>query len=233
MALLPCHLVRLTCVILTQGDRSAELERAVKSVTAQRGDPVQVVLVVNGAGGAEHPDGVDDVITLPENVGIPGGRNEGYRAAAGEVVIFLDDDGWLASPAAADRLRRTFSADPRLAVVAFRIVDPDTGRTERRHVPRLRAHDPHRSGEVTTFLGGACAVRRSAMETCGPFPARFFYGHEETDFAWRAIDHGYQLRYDAGITLHHPGGGDAGRHAEYYYFNAGTGSGSPAAGYLR
>ena len=46
-----------------------------------------------------------------------------------------------------------------LGIISFRIADPETGVTQRRHVPRLRASDPMRSSRVTTFLGGANAVR--------------------------------------------------------------------------
>ncbi|CAM5629752.1 Glycosyltransferase family 2 protein OS=Streptomyces alboniger OX=132473 GN=CP975_31220 PE=3 SV=1 [Streptomyces alboniger] len=52
---------------------------------------------------------------------------------------------------------------PNLGIISFRIADPDTGVTQRRHVPRLRAADPMRSSRVTTFLGGANAVRTNVL----------------------------------------------------------------------
>ena len=56
---------------------------------------------------------------------------------------------------------------------------------------------------VTTFLGGACAIRRSAYLEAGGLPDLFFYGHEETDLAWRLIDRGYRLEYDATARMCH------------------------------
>jgi len=59
--------------------------------------------------------------------------------------MFLDDDGLLAQHDTAELCRQAFAADPRLGIISFRIADPDTGVTQRRHVPRLRASDPMRS----------------------------------------------------------------------------------------
>ena len=209
----------LSCVLLTMGDRPAELARAVASVQAQDGDPVEVVVVGNGAAEFVTPDGVR-VVALPENVGIPAGRNAGVEASTGDVVLFVDDDGWLADTGTAERLRAAFGADPHLGIVSFRIVDPVGGRTERRHVPRLRAGDPERSSDVTTFLGGACAIRREVFERCGLLPGDFFYAHEETDLAWRALDAGYRIRYAAQEVLHHPAGAASARHESFYFHNA-------------
>ena len=84
------------------------------------------------------------------------------------------------------------------------MTDPDGGIGQRRHVPRLRAGDPERSSPVTTFLGGACAIRRSAFLQVGGLPERFFYAHEETDLAWRLLDAGYRIEYDAQTVMYHP-----------------------------
>jgi GT2 family glycosyltransferase len=210
--------VRLSCVILTMGDRPAELARAVDSVLGQDGDPVEVVVVGNGADPGPLPAAVT-VVRLDDNAGIPAGRNAGTRASSSEVVLFLDDDGWLATADAADRLRTLFTADPALGVVSFRIADPAGGPGERRHVPRLRAGDPARSSAVTTFLGGGCAIRRVAFDRVGGYPDAFFYGHEETDFAWRALDAGFTIRYDADVVMCHPAGAPS-RHASFYRLNA-------------
>jgi GT2 family glycosyltransferase len=209
----------LSCVVLTRGDRPRELERAVESIRAQQGEPIQIVLVVNGAAELQVPAGVD-VVRLPENVGVPAGRNIGTERTTGDAVIFLDDDGWWPQRGNAEHLRCAFLADDRLAVVAFHVLDPSTGRTERRHVPRVRVGDPERSSDVTTFLGGGCAVRRSAFEQCGHFPDEFFYCHEESDLAWAMLDCGYRIHYDAGVVMYHPSGAARSRHPDHHFFDA-------------
>jgi GT2 family glycosyltransferase len=72
---------------------------------------------------------------------------------------------------------------------------------------------------VTTFLGGACAVRRRVFDTVGPWPDEFFYAHEETDLAWRALDAGWRIRYDAEVLMYHPATSPA-RHDTYLRMNA-------------
>ena len=192
----------VSCVILTLGDRPAEVIRAVDSVLSQRGAQVELVVVGNGAEVTGLPPGVR-TLWLPENVGVAAGRNAGVQACGGDVVLFLDDDGWYPDPALAAHVAGRFAADRALAVLSMQIVDPDGGPGARWHVPRLRAGDPGRSSVVTTFLGGACAIRRSAYLEAGGLPDLFFYGHEETDLAWRLMDRGYRLEYDAAARMYH------------------------------
>ena len=193
--------MKLSCVILTMGDRPAELARAIDSVLAQQ-SPVELVVVGNGTTVPGLPDGVRTV-ELPQNVGVAAGRNAGVDACTGDVVLFLDDDGWYPDPSLSAYLAGRFSADPVLAVLSMQVVDPDGGPGARWHVPRLRAGDPGRSSVVTVFLGGASAIRRDAFIKAGGYPAVFFYGHEETDLAWRLQDLGYRLEYDATARMCH------------------------------
>jgi GT2 family glycosyltransferase len=215
--------MRLAAVILTMGNRPAELAELIATVAKQQGDPIDVVVVGNGVRASELPD-LGDVRTvdLPENLGIPGGRNHGYRVLLElppeqrpEVILTLDDDGALDGDLVGETLRAAFAAEPRLGIVSFRITDPDTGAVQRRHVPRVRVGDPDHSSSVTTFLGGANAVRTAVLEEVGVLPGEFFLFHEETDLAWRALDAGWTIEYRADLTLHHPTTSPT-RHATYH-----------------
>ncbi|ESQ01474.1 Glycosyltransferase [Streptomyces sp. GBA 94-10 4N24] len=206
-------------VIITMGNRPEELRALIDSVAKQDGDPVQIAVVGNGSPVPEVPEGVRTT-ELPENLGIPGGRNAGIEmfGPAGrevDILLFLDDDGLLARTDTAELCREAFTADPELGIVSFRIADPDTGETQRRHVPRLRASDPMRSSRVTTFLGGANAVRTRVFADAGLLPADFFYAHEETDLAWRALNAGWQIDYRSDMVLYHPTTAPS-RHAVYH-----------------
>jgi GT2 family glycosyltransferase len=193
--------MKLSCVILTMGDRGEELKRAVDSALGQRECDVEVIVVGNGAD-VDVPAGVT-VVRLAENLGVAAGRNAGAAAAAGDVILFLDDDGWYPEPGAGRHVAERFAAEPGLGVLSFRVLDPETGAGARWHVPRLRAGDPERSSVVTTFAGGACAVRRTAFAAAGGLPEAFFYAHEETDLAWRLLGLGYRLEYDAAVVVGH------------------------------
>ncbi|GAA3486765.1 glycosyltransferase [Streptomyces cremeus] len=211
--------LKVGAVVITMGTRPDDLNALIDSVRKQDGDPVDIVVVGNGAPVTGVPDDVRTV-DLPENLGIPGGRNVGIEAFGPggsdvDVLLFLDDDGLLPKTDTAELCRGAFEADPSLGIISFRIADPDTGVTQRRHVPRLRAADPMRSSRVTTFLGGANAVRTKVFAEVGGLPDEFFYAHEETDLAWRALDAGWAIDYRADMVLHHPTTSPA-RHATYH-----------------
>ncbi|WP_443047693.1 glycosyltransferase family 2 protein [Streptomyces sp. NBC_00354] len=211
--------MRLGAVIITMGNRPDDLKALLDSVARQEGDPVEVVVVGQGVEVTGLPDGVRSV-SLPENLGIPGGRNVGIEAFGPggrevDALLFLDDDGLLERTDTAELCRQAFAEDPKLGIVSFRIADPESGETQRRHVPRLRAADPMRSSRVTTFLGGANAVRTEVFEQVGALPGEFFYAHEETDLAWRALDAGWLIDYRADMVLLHPTTAPS-RHAVYH-----------------
>jgi hypothetical protein len=210
--------MRATCVILTRGDRPADVARAVQSAHEQKDVDVDVVVVGNGADpGSFGP--AARTVRLPDNVGIPAGRNVGAALSDRDIVLFLDDDAYYADAETVAHVGAAFAADERLGIVSFRIRDPAGGSGARRHVPRLRASDPARSSDVTTFLGGASAIRRRLFDEIGGLPDGFFYAHEETDFAWRALDAGYRIRYDADAEICHPALPPT-RHAQFYRLNA-------------
>ncbi|MFF7496206.1 glycosyltransferase family 2 protein [Streptomyces rubiginosohelvolus] len=221
---------RIGVSIVTMGDRPQAVEALLASVAMQDVRPTRLVIIGNGTAlpdysstpGLENLDGGVTTIELPENLGCPGGRNEGLRRLAEigdvDVVIELDDDGLLVDKDVFRRVRDHFAADDRLGIVGFRIAD-ETGETQRRHVPRLRAGDPMRGGPVTAFLGGGHAFSMKMLAETGLWPAEFFFTHEETDLAWRALDAGWKVEYDPEMLLQHPKTSPA-RHAVYYRMTA-------------
>jgi GT2 family glycosyltransferase len=199
------------------GTRSAELSELLESVAAQDTPAARVVVVGNGSPLPPLPEWVTGV-ELPENLGVSEGRNVALARLREfgdvDVVVDLDDDGLLISPDVFTRLAGLYSADERLGIVSFRIAD-ERGRTQRRHVPRLRAADPLRGGPVTTFLGGGHGLSLRMLDEIGDWPGPFFYAHEETDLAWRALDAGWKVLYEPQIVLRHPWTSPT-RHAVYH-----------------
>ncbi|QXE35678.1 glycosyltransferase [Streptomyces sp. GMY02] len=203
------------------GTRPVELRALLDSVAKQREPAARIVVVGNGAPLPELPAGVVG-IELERNLGVSGGRNVALRElrAAGDVdvLVDLDDDGLLIEADVISRVADLYEADARLGVISFRIAD-ETGFTARRHVPRLRVDDPMRGGEVTTFLGGGHALSMPMLDEIGGWPDQFFFTHEETDLAWRALDAGWTIRYEPELVLQHPRTSPA-RHAEFYRMTA-------------
>lgn len=188
----------VSVVILTTGDRWVELAEAIRSVRRQEVDPLEVVVVGNGT--VLPALEVEVSVALPENLGIPEGRNRGTAASSLDTLCFLDDDASLLGDHVLASALDALDADPRLAAIGMRLVD-DRQRTARRHDPRL--HRSTRSSASTSFPGGACVVRRSAFEQVGGLAGEFFYALEETDLAWRLLDAGWSIRYDTKLLVHH------------------------------
>ncbi|WP_406402758.1 glycosyltransferase [Streptomyces sp. NBC_00879] len=212
---------RVGVAVLTMGTRPAELRALLDSVAKQGEPAARVVVVGNGSPLPELPDGVEGV-ELPENLGVSGGRNVAIdrlrEAGDVDVLVDLDDDGLLIDNDVFTRIADLYAADPGLGIVSFRIAD-ETGFTQRRHVPRLRAGDPMQRGLVTTFLGGGHGLSMRMLDEIGGWPDQFFFTHEETDLAWRALDAGWKILYEPDLVLQHPRTSPA-RHADFYRMTA-------------
>ncbi len=189
-------------VLLTQGRRPAELTEALDSLRRQCGVEVQIVVVGNGWAPAGLPDGVR-ALALPDNVGIPAGRNAGVSEVAGDLLVFLDDDASLPDDDALARIARRFVADSSLGLVQPRVIDPSGHTPPSRWVPRLRVGDPARSSDVCAVWEGAVVIRRRLFDEIGGWPAPFFYAHEGIELAWRVWDAGYRVRYLGDVVVHH------------------------------
>ncbi len=215
---------RLAVAVVTMGNRPREVAALLDSIAKQDVAPVRIVIVGNGARLGEFPPlpGELTVIETEENLGCPGGRNVALARLREfgdvDVVVELDDDGLLVEADVLRRVRDLYAADDRLGIVGFRIAD-EHGETQRRHVPRLRAKDPMRRGPVTSFLGGAHGLSMRMLDETGDWPADFFFTHEETDLAWRALDAGWKVLYEPELLLQHPRTSPA-RHAVYFRMTA-------------
>jgi GT2 family glycosyltransferase len=148
-------------------------------------------------------------VKLGYNKGVSA-RNDGARAARGAYTIFVDDDAFLNPVGALDRYEAAFLANPKVAIVTARHIDPATGRTPRAsfpHTDKSRAQD--QPFKTFRFQGNGFAMRRSAFEAIGPMSEEFFYGLEEIDYAYRVIDSGYEIYYEPGcwVVEHNDPGG--------------------------
>ena len=122
--------MKLSIVILTMGNRPAEVGRAIESTEPLRAAGAELIVVGNGADPPPVPAGVI-TLRLAENAGVAGGRNAGLRESTGDVVLFLDDDGWYPDPGLSSYIAARFAADPALAVLSMQVVDPEGGRSKR------------------------------------------------------------------------------------------------------
>jgi GT2 family glycosyltransferase len=209
---------RVGVVVLTQGTRPDDLAAGLAGVLAQEGVELDVVCVGNGWEPDGLPEGVR-ALALPENLGIPAGRNAGVDAVAGEYLFFLDDDARIPSPRFLVDAIALLASNRRIGLVQPRVDSTDGTPSPRRWIPRILKGDPRRSGPVFSVWEGAVVLRRDVFARTGGWAAPFFYAHEGIELAWRVWDTGRTAWYAGELVAQHPVIQPT-RHADYYRLNA-------------
>jgi len=205
-------------VLLTMGKRPQELQRALTSLKSQQGVTLDVVIVGNGWNPAEQ-FATEKTLHLPENLGIPAGRNAGVAKVAGEYLFFLDDDAYLDDSHALSSLIEKLKAHHEWGLIQPRVVPEGAGEIPNRWVPRLRVGDPLKSSPATTLWEGAVILRRHLFDEIGGWPENFFYAHEGIELVWQVYNHGFIGWYAADVTVRHPVINPT-RHLDFYRLNA-------------
>lgn len=205
-------------VVLTQGTRPVELKRALTSLLRQEDVKLDIIVVGNAWEPVGLPEGVA-ALALPENVGIPAGRNAGVEHVTGEFLLFLDDDAWLMDDDFLSRCAEEFLQDPTIGMIQPRIEDPDAIEYPRRWIPRIRKGSRYQSSNVFSVVEMAVALRREIFDATLGWPAPFFYAHEGIELAWRVWGLGSRTVYLGHLRAGHPVI-DPRRHADYFAKNA-------------
>lgn len=209
-------------VVLTQGRRADDLSRGIRSVLAQQGVSVDVVVVGNGWDpAAADPALPAEVKTLHlrENLGIPAGRNRGVSLVEGSYIFFLDDDASVPERTFLADAIAAIEIDPRIGLLQPRVVDPSGVTSPRRWVPRIRKGEATESGVVFSCWEGAVVLPRAVFDATGGWADPFFYAHEGIELAWRVWDQDRIAWYAGDLVANHPAI-EPTRHAYYYRLNA-------------
>lgn len=135
-------------------------------------------------------------VIIREDVPVTKARNEGYKRASAEKILFLDDDsmpldGYLR--AASETLEEEMA-------VAGRTVHP----RDDVFAGQLTSHydfgdDPR---YVERFWGCNMGMRREALETVGGWDEDMGWGHEEKELAERVLSE-YPIYYDPDMVVEH------------------------------
>lgn len=181
-------------------DRPAELGAALASAASEVWEEIIVLDMASDPPLAPIP-GVT-LVRSDENVGVTAGRNRLLELTRSDVVLFLDDDAVLTS-SPVEPLRRHFSDDQRLAVVAFAVRRADGSMVPSEYPFRGSPVDPTSARPCAYFVGCAYAARRSAVTEVGGYDEGFFYSTEEIDLSLRLLAAGWRLFYDPNLTVEH------------------------------
>ncbi len=159
------------------------------------------------------------VIANPANLGFAKACNQGAREAAGEYLLFLNNDtapraGWLeALLAAAD-------GDPRTGVVGARLLFPDdtiqhagVAILEDSPYPLSPVHLHHGAPtdtppatlerEVDAVTGACLLIRRDVFREIGGFDEGYLNGYEDVDLCLRVREGGRRILYAPASVVYH------------------------------
>jgi len=166
------------------------------------------------------------IVRSPANRGCPHARNLGLREAEGEIVAFVDADGfaapdWLRSVVAA------FDADETIGGVASTVffdrnpmvINGAGGVVNRQGwAADLSMNESYEWAEIASEalypMGCGMAVRRSAVARVGPFDDRMLNYYDDVDYGIRLWRGGYRVVVAADAWIDHgfgQAGGDSAR----------------------
>lgn len=203
-------MTRFSVVIPTYQRRDSVM-RGVRALERQTERSFEAIVVVDGSsdGTAEALRGLD--VSFPfavleqENAGAAQARNAGVEAAAGELLLMLDDD-MVADPSMLsehDRSHRT-GADIVLGDMPIHPDSPDNmlswGVGEWARGRRERLCEPGAEIGIGDLLTGQLSISRAAYDRVGGFDPSFtregMFGGEDLDFGYRLVKTGYAIVFN-------------------------------------
>lgn len=203
---------RISVVMITR-NRGEQIREALEHLLALPEQP-RIIVVDNGSTDetvnvARRMSPLIEVVPLGRNLG-GAGRNIGVTLARTPYVAFSDDDSWWA-PGALTRAVELFEAQPRLGLIAARIL---VGAEERLDpICRVMADSPLASDgrefrprvgvPIVSFVACGAIVRKQAFVQAHGFDHRFGVGGEEEVLALDLLHKGWQLAYVDEIVAHH------------------------------
>ncbi len=210
---------RLSVVIPTH-NRPEALARLLASIGRSEvaGDRPEVVVVDDGSDGRAYDEvmaAYPEVRWIRETRSGPAtARNRGWRAATGEVVVFVDDD-CVFDPDALDFLRKALATDD---AVGATIEPLHRGRliADFMHAEHLVTHKVQ-DGNVRWLVTACLAVRRSALELVDGFDEQLVHGGEDVDLSLRLASAGLRLSVSAEAVVRHDHRAGLGQLVRTYY----------------
>jgi GT2 family glycosyltransferase len=179
------------------------------------GELLEEIIILNNASSESYSD-VENFIkansSLPfkyllssENKGVSGGRNYAIKKSTAPVLIFLDDDAVFKNTDALANTYTAFNQSKNTGILAFKVYYYDTSEMQKNAFPHKQFNEkkdlPH--FETYYYSGCAHAIRKDVFEKVKYYPEDFFYGMEEYDLSYRAINAGYTIEYTDKIEVLH------------------------------
>jgi hypothetical protein len=216
--------------VLVNYNSGAELRRALESIDREAAGSGDVIVVDNASTDGSERTVADfasaRLIRNQQNVGFGRAVNQGVAVCTAERILIMNPDCQLMA-GALPPLMAALDADPRCAIAAPRILNPDGsaqgnargdpnmltglfGRTSRLRrslseleVARRNVVSAEASGNVDWVSGACMLVRRESLAAVGGFDERYFMYWEDADLCRRLRARGYTIRYVPESTAIH------------------------------
>lgn len=223
--------VPLASVIVVCWNSADVLGRCLDQLFAQDHPNYEIVVVDDGSDDDTHEvakaaqaRGSVAIVRSPRNRGCPHARNLGLERASGEIVAFIDADGY-AAPRWLTSLVDAFAADPRIGGVASTVffdanplvINGAGGIVNRQGwAADLSMNQSYEQAELASEvlypMGCGMALRRSAIDQVGPFDDRMLNYYDDVDYGVRLWRAGYRVLVAPDAWIDHgfgQGGGDS------------------------
>ena len=199
-------------VIILNWNKLEYLKNCIESIERNTGYPDYEVIIFDN--GSEEPGTKEflsaqnhRVVLSPKNLGFAKGNNEASKGAAGELLLFLNNDtvvhkNWL------EPMVRLMLEHPDCGIVGSKLLYPDgtiqhigvmfDHRGNRRHIFKKYPADIPQAGEVSEreAVTGACMlIRKAVFEKAGGFDGRYMHGSEDIDLCLKVRETGLKALY--------------------------------------
>jgi GT2 family glycosyltransferase len=175
------------------------------------------------------------IISNDTNLGFAEGNNIGAKAAAGEYVLFLNNDtevdpNWLVELVAVIESDKSIgAAQSKILLFDHKTIDSAGDFVNRYGKGWMRGRDDKDKGqynkthEIFSPRGAAAIVKRQILREVGYFDPTFFTICEDIDLGWRIRLNGYKVVYVPQSVVYHFGSGTRKKvqdSEKSYYYNS-------------
>lgn len=162
-----------------------------------------------------------NIILLPlkENIGFGRAVNEAAAYAKSEFIYLLNPDALLKTRHDLERLITFASAHPCAGVIGSRVLEPSGKETKpRRYYPQEKKMSTSLGslpGEFAWVIGASFLLRTAVFRQVNGFDPDFFLYGEEVDLCLRIRKYGFEIAFDADVTVEHIGSASANQLPSY------------------
>lgn len=205
--------MKLVSVVIPTYNRKEMLCECIDSVLKSSYKNLEIVVVDNCSSDGtveaiqkEYTSKPVKVVVLQENLMAAGGRNEGIKVAAGEYILFLDNDN-IVYPDMIELLVNEMDKDESIGLVGPLTINVNQGnsiwlasggynfftsRPTALFAGKTVDAQKLERRYVTCYSPNAMMVSRGAVEAVGGFDKSYYAMYEEADFGYRILMAGYK-----------------------------------------